>query len=57
VLTHYAGDGGPFVTTGVVLCTDPATGRRGMGIHRMMVKGGNRMGHPARQSALVHVPR
>jgi 2,5-furandicarboxylate decarboxylase 1 len=27
VLTHYAGDGGPFVTTGVVLCTDPATGR------------------------------
>jgi 2,5-furandicarboxylate decarboxylase 1 len=44
VLTHYAGDGGPFVTTGVVLCTDPATGRRGMGIHRMMAKGGNRMG-------------
>jgi 2,5-furandicarboxylate decarboxylase 1 len=44
VLTHYAGDGGPFVTTGVVLCSDPATGRRGMGIHRMMVKGGNRMG-------------
>ena len=44
VLTHYAGDGGPFVTTGVVLCTDPETGRRGMGIHRMMVKGGNRMG-------------
>jgi 2,5-furandicarboxylate decarboxylase 1 len=44
VLTHYAGDGGPFVTTGVVLCSDPETGRRGMGIHRMMVKGGNRMG-------------
>ncbi len=44
VLTHYAGDGGPFITTGVVLCSDPATGRRGMGIHRMMVKGGNRMG-------------
>ena len=44
VLTHYAGDGGPFITTGVVLCHDPATGRRGMGIHRMMVKGGNRLG-------------
>lgn len=44
VLTHYAGDGGPFVTTGVVLCTDPVTGRRGMGIHRMMIKGGARMG-------------
>lgn len=44
VLTHYAGDGGPFITSGVVLCHDPATGRRGMGIHRMMVKGGNRLG-------------
>ena len=44
VLTHYAGDAAPFVTTGVVLCHDPISGRRGMGIHRMMVKGGNRMG-------------
>jgi 2,5-furandicarboxylate decarboxylase 1 len=44
VLTHYAGDAAPFVTTGVVLCHDPATGRRGMGIHRMMVKGGKSMG-------------
>ncbi len=44
VLTHYAGDGGPFITTGVVLCHDPVSGRRGMGIHRMMVKGGNRLG-------------
>jgi 2,5-furandicarboxylate decarboxylase 1 len=44
VLTHYAGDGGPFITTGVVLCHDPVSGRRGMGIHRMMVKGGKRMG-------------
>jgi 2,5-furandicarboxylate decarboxylase 1 len=44
ILTHHEKDGGPFITTGVVLCTDPATGRRGMGIHRMMVKGGNRLG-------------
>jgi 2,5-furandicarboxylate decarboxylase 1 len=44
VLTHYAGDGGPFITTGVVLCHDPVSGKRGMGIHRMMVKGGNRLG-------------
>ncbi|NJD36021.1 MAG: UbiD family decarboxylase [Betaproteobacteria bacterium] len=44
VLTHYEGDGGPFVTTGVVLCHAPVSGRRGMGIHRMMVKGGRRMG-------------
>lgn len=44
VLTHYERDGGPFITTGVVLCRDPATGRRGMGIHRMMLKGGRRLG-------------
>ncbi|WP_041657882.1 UbiD family decarboxylase [Azoarcus sp. KH32C] len=44
VLTHHEKDGAPFITTGVVLCTDPATGRRGMGIHRMMIKGGNRLG-------------
>ena len=44
VLTHHEGDGGPFITSGVVLCHDPVTGRRGMGIHRMMVKGGTRMG-------------
>ncbi|MCK0506104.1 UbiD family decarboxylase [Aromatoleum anaerobium] len=44
VLTHHEKDGGPFITTGVVLCTDPATGRRGMGIHRLMVKGGRRLG-------------
>ena len=44
ILTHYEKDGGPFITTGVVLCRDPKTGRRGMGIHRMMAKGGNRLG-------------
>ncbi|NMG75157.1 UbiD family decarboxylase [Aromatoleum diolicum] len=44
ILTHHEKDAGPFITTGVVLCTDPATGRRGMGIHRMMVKGGKRLG-------------
>lgn len=44
ILTHHEKDGGPFITTGVVLCTDPATGRRGMGIHRIMVKGGRRLG-------------
>lgn len=44
ILTHYEKDGAPFITTGVVLCRDPKTGRRGMGIHRMMAKGGNRLG-------------
>lgn len=44
VLTHHEKDAAPFITTGVVLCTDPDTGRRGMGIHRIMVKGGRRLG-------------
>jgi 2,5-furandicarboxylate decarboxylase 1 len=44
ILTHHERDAGPYITTGVVLCRDPASGRRGMGIHRMMVKGGRRLG-------------
>lgn len=44
VLTHHALDGAPFLTSGVVLCTDPASGQRGMGIHRMMIQGGRRLG-------------
>ncbi len=44
VLTHYERDGGPFITAGLVFAKDPETGRRGFGIHRMMVKGENRLG-------------
>lgn len=44
ILTHHEKDAAPFITTGVVLCHDPNSGRRGMGIHRMMVKGGRRLG-------------
>jgi 2,5-furandicarboxylate decarboxylase 1 len=44
LLTHYERDAAPFLTCGVVLARDPATGRCGMGIHRMMFKGGRRFG-------------
>lgn len=44
LLTHYEKDAAPFLTCGVVLARDPATGQRGMGIHRMMFKGGRRFG-------------
>jgi 2,5-furandicarboxylate decarboxylase 1 len=44
ILTHHERDAAPFVTTGVVMCHEPGTGRRGMGIHRMMVLGGARLG-------------
>ena len=39
LVTHYEKDAAPFLTCGVVLARDPATGQRGMGIHRMMYKG------------------
>ncbi len=44
VLTHYERDAGPFITAGTVFAKDPETGRRGFGIHRMMVKGERRLG-------------
>ncbi len=43
-LTHYERDAGPFITAGVVLARDPVTGVESMGVHRLMVKGGNRLG-------------
>lgn len=44
VLTHYERDAGPYITSGVVFARDPESGRRAMGIHRMMHHGGNRFG-------------
>lgn len=44
LMTHHEKDAAPFLTCGVVLARDPATGMRGMGVHRMMHKGGNRFG-------------
>jgi len=44
ILTHYEKDAGPYITSGVVFAKDPVSGRRAMGIHRMMVHGGNRLG-------------
>lgn len=44
ILTHHERDAAPFITTGVVLCREPGTGRRGMGIHRMQVHDGRHLG-------------
>ncbi|MBE7424433.1 MAG: Phenolic acid decarboxylase subunit C [Rhodocyclaceae bacterium] len=44
LLTHHEKDVAPYLTCGMVLARDPATGMRGMGIHRMMYKGGKRFG-------------
>ena len=42
--TYHEGDGGPYVTCGVVTSKSPDTGLRSMGLHRLHIKGPNRMG-------------
>jgi 2,5-furandicarboxylate decarboxylase 1 len=39
VPTHAVGDGGPFITAGVVVTRDPLTGRGNLSYNRMQVKG------------------
>lgn len=41
-LTHAPGDGGRFVTSGVVIVRDPVTGVHNASYHRMQLLGGNR---------------
>ncbi len=44
VLTHHEKDAGPYFTSAVTVAKDPETGLRGMGIHRIQVKGKDRIG-------------
>lgn len=44
VLTHYAGDSGPYITSGFSSARDPETGGIGRGLHRMEMRGKNRLG-------------
>ncbi|MFT5332376.1 MAG: 2,5-furandicarboxylate decarboxylase 1 [Halioglobus sp.] len=39
---HSIGDGGPYLTSSVVIAKDPDTGVRNLSVHRMMVTGKNR---------------
>ena len=39
ILTHYEKDGGPYITSGIVLAKEPETGRMNASYHRMMVVG------------------
>jgi len=43
-LTHYAGDSGAFITTGLVSARDPDTGVISRGIYRMELRGENELG-------------
>lgn len=38
VLTHFARDGGPYMTAAFIVAKDPLTGIRGMGVHRIQIK-------------------
>jgi 2,5-furandicarboxylate decarboxylase 1 len=42
--TYHEGDGGPYITCGVITSQDPAGRLRSMGLHRLQVKGPRRMG-------------
>lgn len=44
VLKHYSGDSGPFITTGIVSARDPETGTVARGVHRMELRGPDRLG-------------
>ncbi len=44
VLTHHAKDTGPYLTSALLVSSDPETGERGMGIHRILVRGKNEIG-------------
>jgi 2,5-furandicarboxylate decarboxylase 1 len=44
VLTHHEKDAGPYFSSAITIAKDPETGIRGMGIHRIQVKGKNKIG-------------
>ena len=44
IVTHSARDAGGFITAGVQVAKNPATQTRALGIHRMQIKGRNRLG-------------
>ena len=43
VLTYYKRDGGPYITSGVIIAKDPETGIRNASIHRMLLLGKDRL--------------
>ena len=43
-LTYHEKDAGPYMTSAITITKDPETGRQNMGLHRIQLKGGNRLG-------------
>lgn len=44
ILTHYEKDSGPYITSGITSARDPRDGTIGRGLHRMEVRGTDRLG-------------
>ncbi len=43
-LIHHEKDAGPYLTSAITIAKDPETGVRGMGLHRIQVKGNDTIG-------------
>lgn len=43
-ITHCGGDGGPYISSGLVVMKDPESGTYNVGIYRIQIKGKNRLG-------------
>ena len=43
-LTYHEKDAGPYMTAAITMARDPETGKQNMGLHRIQLKGGNRLG-------------
>lgn len=43
-LTYHEKDAGPYLTAAITTARDPETGEQNMGLHRIQLKGGNRLG-------------
>lgn len=44
VLTYHEKDAGPYISSAVTIARDPVTGMRGMGVHRIQIKGEDTLG-------------
>jgi len=55
--THFSGDGGPYICSGLVIMKDPDTGIYNVSYHRMQLKEKNRLGislHSRRHAFDIH---
>lgn len=44
ILTHFNADGGPYITAGLVVARDPDSGIHTCGLHRLQLKGKDKLG-------------